>query len=324
MRRKAVHVESTSHTTSTRVDVDKDRHNSVDRRGDIEAAVGEHEFIRTKDDSDSEKTREWRIKENARVVLCAKTFVLCVAGLFVGISIGEHYSELLREVQHPARADGSEFTHGETNKILPPPNGWEHFSRAEIHQHFSCNVHAQDQSKPLHTLETWTLFREKYAINVDADFKFDDPIPPTEGYSIDIAHLLPPPFVANFSPGKGRGVFATRNIEKGELVHDGNRSAMQFTDTLAWRRFVFSLPRKMACDIAEWSWTQKLSAREKTRVLVDLNISAFFNSGWSKRSNVGPKESTSLKFYATEDIAKGAELLYNYGVYSTDWHGIGL
>lgn len=321
MRRKGVHAESASRATSIPVDADNDRHDSVDRR-DIEAALGEHDISRD-DDSDSEKKLKWSIKEHARVVLCTKTLVVCVTCLLVGFSI-EHYSEKSREVQYSGGSDGLEVTRDGTNEILPAPNQWETFSYKEIYQHFSCSGHAQDQSKPLHPLETWNLFREKYNENVDSDFKFDDPIPPTEGYSLDSLSLLPPPFVANFSPGMGRGVFATRDIKKGELVHNGGRSAMVFNDAFAWRRFVFSLPRKMACDIAEWSWTQKLSKYGRSQVLVDLNISAFFNSGWSERSNVGPKINTSLNFHATEDIKKGAELLYDYGVYSTDWHMVGL
>ena len=56
--------------------------------------------------------------------------------------------------------------------------------------------------------------------HLDNDTAFNDPIPPTLGYSfLDTGG--PPPFEAKYSKGKGRGIFATRDIMKGELVHDG-------------------------------------------------------------------------------------------------------
>ena len=244
---------------------------------------------------------------------------------YLGYLFGEHLSVKSNEVENNIRgSDGPEVTRDETYEILPSPDKWETYSYFQIREHFSCSEHSRDQSKPLHILESWNLFREKYNEVVDDSFKFDDPVPPTQGYSIDIVNHAPPPFVAKFSPGMGRGVFATRDISEGELVHNGNHSAMKFADAMAWRRFVFSLPKKMACDIVEWSWTQKLSDDGRLQTFVDLNISAFFNTGWSRKSNVGPKESTSMKFYAAGDIKKGTELLYNYNMYETNWDKVGL
>ena len=42
----------------------------------------------------------------------------------------------------------------------------------------------------------------------------------------DLSFFSLPPFFAKFSPVKGRGVFASRYIKKGELVHDGTVSAV--------------------------------------------------------------------------------------------------
>lgn len=97
-----------------------------------------------------------------------------------------------------------------------------------------------------------------------------------------------------------------------------------FPTASSWKRFVFSLPRDRACDVAIWSWTQE---REdgSLAIYVAFNISVLFNSGENgERNNVSPESSVSSKFYATRDIKKGEELLYDYGVYVTDWKKVGL
>mmetsp|Transcript_19948 Transcript_19948/g.34322 ORF Transcript_19948/g.34322 Transcript_19948/m.34322 type:complete len:265 (-) Transcript_19948:394-1188(-) len=208
-------------------------------------------------------------------------------------------------------------------EALPLPQGWEEFGYKDIRydDHFDCKAHSRDRSQPLHTLEEWQYMRKKYNEAVEDKVIFNDAVPPTLGYVLE--DNSPPPFYAKLSPGKGRGIFASRDIKKGELVHVGKNSAVIFPDAMAWRRFVFSLPRDMACNIAMWSWTQKLPEEEEHHILVDLNISAFFNNG-GKHSNVMPKSTTSLNFYAAHDIKKDTELMYDYSVYKTKWYKVGL
>jgi len=298
---------------------DKDSHTFVDGCDDIEIAL-EGKYLACRDGGSSNKSRErWRTAKANRVVLASIFLYVCF--LFLGNSLPKLNGKFDGS-QQSGSSDSSKLTHGERYKILQSPDGWETLSYGGIRRHFNCKAHAHDQSKPLHSQEEWQFIREKYNGVVDDRVKFDDPMPPTLGYTL--RDQSPPPFFAKFSPGKGRGVFASRDIKKGELVHDGNRSASQFSDGMAWRRFVFSLPREMACDIAEWSWTQSLSVQGRLEALVDLNIAAFFNTGGEMKSNVNPKVPTSLKFYATRDIKKGSELLYDYNLYETNWEKVGL
>ena len=51
------------------------------------------------------------------------------------------------------------------------------------------------------------------------------------------------------------------------LVDDGNKH-VAFPDASAYRRYIFSLPRKLACDIEEWPWTQKLQKDGPRRIVV--------------------------------------------------------
>eukprot|EP00584_Thalassiosira_punctigera_P017928 CAMPEP_0172565214 /NCGR_PEP_ID=MMETSP1067-20121228/107392_1 /TAXON_ID=265564 ORGANISM="Thalassiosira punctigera, Strain Tpunct2005C2" /NCGR_SAMPLE_ID=MMETSP1067 /ASSEMBLY_ACC=CAM_ASM_000444 /LENGTH=77 /DNA_ID=CAMNT_0013356049 /DNA_START=54 /DNA_END=283 /DNA_ORIENTATION=+ len=77
---------------------------------------------------------------------------------------------------------------------------------------------------------------------------------------------------------------------------------------MAWRCFVFSLPRNRACDVLDWTWTQKLDEDGEYRIFSALDISALHNGGRGADANVNPKLPTSSKFYATRDIKKDEEL----------------
>lgn len=207
--------------------------------------------------------------------------------------------------------------------MWPKPNNWESLRFGDIRHHFKCKVYAHDQTKPLPTIEDWTMFQSKYKDNVDKTAKFEDPVLPTMGYTIGDGG--PPPFYAKHSlDGRGRGLFASRNIKKGELVHDGTTSDVLFPDAMTWRHFIFSLPRNKACDMIDWTWTQKTEEDGAFKIFSAINISILFNSGGSTSSNVNPRSSTSSKFYATREVAMGEELLCTYGLYDTVWRKVGL
>jgi len=175
--------------------------------------------------------------------------------------------------------------------------------------------------------------RRTYTQIVDNTIKpwNDDLIPPTLGYSILPGLPVPPPYYAKLSPGKGRGLFASRYIKEGELVHDGTVSDVIFPNAMKFREFVFSLPRDFACDAAEWVWMQPLEKGGDYRLLLGINISALMNSGgkdWhdeeGKTVNAVPESGYEGKFYATRDIEEGEEILTDYDVYYTKWSLVGL
>ena len=154
-------------------------------------------------------------------------------------------------------------------------------------------------------------------------------MPPTLGYSLEQGIPVPPSYYAKSSPGKGRGVFASRDIAEGELVHDGTHSDVVFPHAIAWRRFVFSLPNHMACDSTEWHWMQNFERGGKYHVVAGINISSLVNSGGEefgpgRLPNALPESGTSGMFYATRDIEKGEEILTDYEAYYTNWEEVGL
>jgi hypothetical protein len=209
------------------------------------------------------------------------------------------------------------------------PSDWDRMTYSELREYYACGDHASDQDKELPTLEDWMFLKKQYREIVEEGPPIlDSPILPTEGYSYsfgsnsDNGDVRPPPYYADMSVGKGRGLFASRYIKKGDLVHDGPKSNVMFPDANAFRRLVVSLPRKTACDITEWAWTQKLSEDGNMRIFVDLNIAALMNT--SRRPNIAPRDSASTRMYATRDIKEGEEITYDYAIYDTNWSAVGL
>ncbi|KAL7442908.1 hypothetical protein ACHAXH_009022 [Discostella pseudostelligera] len=211
--------------------------------------------------------------------------------------------------------------HSDELKWETIPDGWEDYTFADIRNHFNCDEHAYDQNKPLPSLAEWTFLRKQMKLLVDPRLNLEDPVPPTQGYSLGNTGA-PPPYYAQRSERKGRGLFASRDIKKGELVQDGPHSFIVFPDALSFRRLVFALPRKSACDITEWAWHQELTPGGRLTIVVDTNTAALMNS--SPEPNIAPKTDTDTKLYAVRDIRKGEEIYYDYNIYETDWSKVGL
>ncbi len=128
-------------------------------------------------------------------------------------------------------------------------------------------------------------------------------------------------YYAKISPGRGRGLFASRDNTKGEVVHDGNASDIEMSAD-DWRKMAFALPQKMACDVSEWTWTQKDEKKGPYKIFTALNISILMNG--SSHPNTMPKSSYSSIMYALRDIKKDEEILTDYKVYPTLWEKVGL
>jgi len=212
---------------------------------------------------------------------------------------------------------------------VPRPKDWHLWGYYNFKDNFNCSGYLKDRTKPLPTMEYWETMLEAYNQVVDPTYKFDPDIPPTQGYRLN--EDGPPPYYAKLSPGKGRGLFASRDIQKGEIVHDGNKSDVVFPDGLSWKRYMFALPRTLACDNAEWSFTQQFEEDGPMRVVSSLNIAILMNEGNTvKDVNVQPEDGNgkpseySAVFYAMRDIKKDEEILMDYADYDTDYNAAGI
>ena len=163
---------------------------------------------------------------------------------------------------------------------------------------FHCDRHLRVGvgTKALPTLTRTRKLCVIYNSEVDSLFPFDDPVPPTQGYTLNENGA--PPYYADLSPDKGRSLFASRDIMKGELV-DGVEGG---------------------CDVLEWAYTQQFVKGGPSVVIFGGDISSLMNSAWDDDSdaNVMPKDSKSSNvLYATRDITRGEEILMDYGVFPT-------
>mmetsp|Transcript_11395 Transcript_11395/g.22811 ORF Transcript_11395/g.22811 Transcript_11395/m.22811 type:complete len:347 (-) Transcript_11395:75-1115(-) len=212
---------------------------------------------------------------------------------------------------------------------VPRPKNWKTWGYHGFRDNFRCHGYLSDRTKPLPTMEDWETMLKAYNQVVDPTYKFDPDIPPTQGYRLNEDGAQP--YYAKLSPGKGRGLFASRDIQKGEIVHDGNKSDVVFPDGLSWKRYMFALPRTMACDQAEWTFTQKFKEGGPMRVVSSLNIAILMNEGNTILDvNVQPEDENgnpseySAVFYAMRDIKKDEEILMDYADYDTDFNAAGI
>ena len=233
-----------------------------------------------------------------------------------------------QQQQQPSRRIGGIGSSSTRQRLVTTklPKDWQAWTFGRFKDEFQCRVYLDRTTKPLYTLEYWQIMRNTYIQQVDNTYIFDDPVPPTKGYSLHVKGNTQPYYAAQ-SPGRGRGVFASRNIHKDELVHDGTKSDITFPDATSWRRFMFALPKKeIACDVTEWTWTQRLQEKySPMKIMTSFTISVLMNEGDTEEEvNALPESSISSSFYATREIHKGEEILTSYEMYDTDYDAVGL
>jgi len=242
-------------------------------------------------------------------------YVLCLLGAYV---MGFYSRTLLMEFAR-ALDPTAEFTQTTRRSVLP--QRWETYSFDQIYEHYGCKAQAEDKSKPIPSLAQWLFLRKQYKEFVDDKIAFDDPVPPTLGYSFgrevslgdnDKTITIPPPFYAKLDPERGRGLYASRDIKRGELVHHWSGHDVTFPDAYAFRQYIFSLPKRMACDVVEWAWSRKLSESGPDAICLSINIASLMNSGGPGQVNVSINTSTSDSFYALRDIRKDEEILTHF------------
>ena len=215
-------------------------------------------------------------------------------------------------------------------RVQPRPDNWQEMDFYDARHHFQCKRYAHRTKKPLPTLEEWIFLKNRYKEIVDSNVVWgDDTVLPTEGYDFD-DNGNPPPWHAAHGE-RGRGLFASRDITMGELVHDGAKSDVYFPNAMSWREFIFSLPRNKACDVIDWCWTQQVLVENGNGgdfvyiIFSSMNISILINGGEDEDTmNVNPKSEYSSQFYALRDIKMGEELLTDYSIYDTVWGKAGL
>lgn len=214
------------------------------------------------------------------------------------------------------------------NHAMDLPKDWDKWTLSDFKHEFLCRHHFNRKSFTIYTWENWETIRKTFNEVVDPTYDFHkDPVPPTKGYSFEGIMGNTPPFYADLTSRGSPGLFASRRITKGELVHDGTQSDVMFPDAHTFRKFMFALPKKdIACDVTDFIWSQRLKEDGPMHIMAAFNIATYVNDAEEaeKEVNVLPKDENSLKLYATKDIEKGEEVLTHYEHYDADWDEVGL
>jgi hypothetical protein len=136
--------------------------------------------------------------------------------------------------------------------------------------------------RPIYSKENWQKFYDiwkKHGGRGDPDFVTSDAPPdfvrPTEAGETD--------------DGKGRGVFATSDIKKGEMIYGQTTNYAYFSNGYSFQRFLEALTDDgEACDIMKFSWPQSgFGPNGETAIVCVMDENSFMNDGGAEKSNFG-------------------------------------
>jgi hypothetical protein len=196
-----------------------------------------------------------------------------------------------------------EYTHSTINDI------WYEMGCEEV---FSSE-------RPIHSQQEWKQAIKIYE-SIVQDSKLD---PVNNGFSVGFEAKQADKF-------KGRGVYATQPIKKGDLVWSTKRTA-RFDNGDDYKLFLSQLETAFACDVIQWAYVQDVNdniegEEEELNISVDLDEGCFCNGeGFdSLPGNVGCHEGEAVKFeggcksnyFALVDIKAGEEFVCKYGEFA--------
>ena len=109
------------------------------------------------------------------------------------------------------------------------------------------------KSLPIYTEEQWQQFRQLWVDqggkNVEKYYKLSD-----KRRSEAPPDFVPPFKAGQTSDGKGRGIFATLDIKKGEMIYGLSKNYIFFKSGNEFRRFLDALDDEKACDLMKFTW----------------------------------------------------------------------
>jgi len=217
------------------------------------------------------------------------------------------------------------------------------WSHEQLHAYFGCE-RSFAFTRPLYDDGMWTELRRLWR-----DFAEEDKgsLPPKEGepertYRFGTDSFDPPmePFQ---TAERGRGLRATRDIARGEMVFKATNNTIVFTRGRTFRQFLFHiytrhnedslLDSRTTCDALVWPWIQTLEENGDPVLVFDLDNGSLLNAGsdedgWDPPNIRCGREGVSncmMEYYATKDINTGDEILCDYSDFSMfDFEEMGL
>lgn len=217
------------------------------------------------------------------------------------------------------------------------PAKWETFKFNDLRQYFGC-TQLFEKPRPVISQGNWRYFRDLYNQHIESY------VPNADGG--DTSYKLGKvPFEMKvegaLTEDKGRGIIASRDIAKDEMIFTGTNNTIVFRTGHSWRKLLWHLyhapssdgyEEGFACDVLAWSWNQRVPGNDKgpVRILVDIDESSLLNQpSVGEEANIqcgkGENPKCGVDYYALEDIKKGDEILCEYSDFSSpSWHKMGL
>ena len=141
------------------------------------------------------------------------------------------------------------------------------------------------KSLPIYTDEQWAYFRKIWSAQGGKDMKYKKH---DIRRSLAPPDLVPPFKAGQTKDGKGRGVFATRDIKKGEMTYGGSKHYIFFTTGHDYRRFLDALDDETACDLMKFTWPDgNIGTKGEAVIMGVMDDNAFMNDGGKERANTG-------------------------------------
>jgi hypothetical protein len=188
---------------------------------------------------------------------------------------------------------------------------WEsdHWTHGKLWNRFDCNT-VFESEKQIPSTETWMKMRQA-CVDVVGSSKSTVGAEPIE---------------VQQSPGKGRGIFATEDVPRGQGIWSGAMQRAQFDTGFNCNEFLDSLSDEDACDVLQFSYALILGDdkenKQNARICVELDNGAIMTSIDFVRDPVDagclPEWSDVFRGgcdhdqHALRDIKKGDEILMSY------------
>ena len=204
---------------------------------------------------------------------------------------------------------------------MPPPTLKQIYKARRCDSyHTQTNVNGErtdSKSLPIYTEEQWARMRKVWRDQGHINPYENVPLGDRRRRS-EVPQDFVPPFQAGQTrDGKGRGIFATRDIKRGEMTYGGASNYIFFHNGGDYRKYLNAFDDQTACDIMKFVWPQRGAGFDRETVIVGvMDDNSLQNDGGKERANTGCHPEQGCHFYdeyALRDIKKGEEILCNYG-----------
>ena len=196
----------------------------------------------------------------------------------------------------------------------------------KLYDYYEC-AKVFSKERPIHSQDTWRKVRELFKTKFVSEKNRATYDPSKNGFSV-------PYEVKQTADGKGRGIFATQDVAKGQRIWDTRSTAIFDATGTEYKKFLFTLDEdfddEFVCDALRCSYMQKDQHDETNwHIAVDLDEGCFCNDGnYNHGINKGCDEDAAKdlpggctsNYFALRHVEAGDEFLCDYSEFDFEWN----